>query len=398
MGQGNVTKRMTGKVLRNVLAGILLTCAAFLIVSCGAQKMATASPEIASDPKTSPGSKTSSADALTTFSRRVKNDGGLTPAEKDQWIRLAGTTFEGKSFSFNYGNLIYGIFSQAKFDEVDMGKAAQVALTSVQAVNQGAPAAEVSDLALLAFSVNLTSDETRLYAIAMKTCNETGIPRHVTQEMIRHAKEGGWTEHAFGTIMNGLAQAARENLDTEKAALFMLISVAQNLGTPERIVQDALTDGRKRAPVKSPQATIEANTQPDVTKPSRVALDYDNFRNSVESFIGTPYVWGGNTRTGVDCSGFTRLVLNENGYQIPRVSRDQAKVGVPVQKDGLHLGDLVFFDTKGQGQITHVGIYLGGNILVHASSSKGVTIVLFSDKYFQSRYVSARRIVRYSTQ
>jgi cell wall-associated NlpC family hydrolase len=115
----------------------------------------------------------------------------------------------------------------------------------------------------------------------------------------------------------------------------------------------------------------------------------------VESFLGTPYVWGGNTRRGVDCSGFTKLVFKENGYAIPRVSRDQAKTGRAVKQKDLKLGDLVFFDTKGEGYVTHVGFYLGGNLMAHASSSKGVIIVLFSNRYFQSRYKGARRIVAY---
>jgi len=98
---------------------------------------------------------------------------------------------------------------------------------------------------------------------------------------------------------------------------------------------------------------------------------------------------------GVDCSGFTSLVMYENGYRVPRVSGNQARVGAPVYKNQLQLGDLVFFDTKGSGRITHVGFYLGGNLMAHASSSKGVTIVFFSNRYFQSRYVTARRIIRY---
>jgi cell wall-associated NlpC family hydrolase len=219
--------------------------------------------------------------------------------------------------------------------------------------------------------------------------------------MIRHAKEDKWTEHTFTTIMEGLMKAARQNLDTEKVGLFMLISVAQKLGTPENIVQDALADAKKRASSRPEKKKVQPIKKPSFsqsTRTSREALNYDTLRRSVESFIGTPYVWGGNTRRGVDCSGFTRLVMYENGYLIPRVSRDQAKAGTPIYKNNLQLGDLVFFDTKGRGRITHVGLYLGGNLLVHASSSKGVTIVLFSGRYFQSRYVTSRRIVRYRGQ
>ena len=342
------------------------------------------------------------ADPLANFKLLVEKDKGLSPGEKGQWISLAQQKFQDKHFSFDYSRLLYGILSQAKFDEVNMEKAIRVAFLSAKAVNRGGPEEEVSDLALFAFSVSLTADEIRLYAVTSKKCKTAGVPAHVAQEMIRHSKEDRWTEHAFTTIMNGLTEAARQDLEAEKVALFMLISVDQKLGTPEQIVQDAIKDAKKRKSVILRKEQVKPAVKPPNLTPSiktsKVALNYDAFRNSIESFIGTSYVWGGNTRRGVDCSGFTKLVMYENGYLIPRVSRDQAKKGAPVYKNQLQLGDLVFFDTKGQGYITHVGFYLGGNLMVHASSSKGVTIVLFSNRYFQSRYVTARRVVRYQNR
>jgi cell wall-associated NlpC family hydrolase len=352
-------------------------------------------------PSCTPHKVVPAADPLDNFSILVEKDKGLSAGEKKQWVSLTRKTFSGKNFNFDYSRLVYDILSQAKFDEVDMEKAVQVAFSSSKAVNMKAPEDEVSDLALFAFSVRLTADEIRLYAVTAKKCKTAGVPVHISQEMIRHAKEDKWTEHTFTTIMEGLMKAARQNLDTEKVGLFMLISVAQKLGTPENIVQDALADAKKRASSRPEKKKVQPIKKPSFsqsTRTSREALNYDTLRRSVESFIGTPYVWGGNTRRGVDCSGFTRLVMYENGYLIPRVSRDQAKAGTPIYKNNLQLGDLVFFDTKGRGRITHVGLYLGGNLLVHASSSKGVTIVLFSGRYFQSRYVTSRRIVRYRGQ
>jgi len=356
---------------------------------------------VTSLPSCAPHRAVPAADPLDNFSILVEKDKGLSADEKKQWVSLTRKTFTGKSFNFDYSRLVYEILSQAKFDEVDLGKAVQVAFSSAKAVDRKAPEDEVSDLALFAFSVHLSIDEIRLYAVTAKKCKTTGVPVHVTQEMIRHAKEDKWTEHTFTTIMGGLMKAARQNLDTEKVGIFMLISVAQKLGTPEKIVQDALADAKKRAssrPEKKKAQSIKKPFSSQSAGTSREALNYDTLRRSVESFIGTPYVWGGNTRRGVDCSGFTRLVMYENGYRIPRVSRDQAKAGTSVYKNNLKLGDLVFFDTKGRGRITHVGLYLGGNLLVHASSSKGVTIVLFSGRYFQSRYVTSRRIVHYRSR
>jgi len=338
-------------------------------------------------------------DPLANYNRLVTKDDGLSEQEKQEWILLIREQFHEKSFSFDYSRLVYGIMSQAKFDEVDMKKAAIIAFASAKAVNRGAPEDEVSDLALFAFSSHLSTEEIRLYAITAGKCRTAGVPVHVTQEMIRLAKEGGWTDHTFTTIMNGLIKASEKGYDAEKVGLFMLISIAQNLGTPEQIVKDALKDARKRTAAATNITVtkpVEKDIVPRTVTPKKVDLDYETFQKSVESFLGTPYVWGGNTRRGVDCSGFTKLVMYENGYTIPRVSRDQAKIGAVVRKPDLKLGDLVFFDTKGRGYITHVGLYLGGNLLVHASSSKGVIIVLFSNRYFQSRYVSSRRVVRYT--
>ena len=81
------------------------------------------------------------------------------------------------------------------------------------------------------------------------------------------------------------------------------------------------------------------------------------------------------------------------GCRLPRVSRDQARTGRKVAKSELRPGDLVFFDMKLIGRITHVGLYLGADLMAHASEKHGVIIVPFSKQYFQRRYVPARRVL-----
>ncbi|MEZ4800801.1 MAG: C40 family peptidase [Flavobacteriales bacterium] len=89
-------------------------------------------------------------------------------------------------------------------------------------------------------------------------------------------------------------------------------------------------------------------------------------------FLGTPYLWGGKTLTGMDCSGFTQLVFKMNGKQIPRDAFQQAELGVPISFiDEAETGDLAFFDNS-EGRITHVGIILnqkelGTKSVIHAS-------------------------------
>lgn len=108
--------------------------------------------------------------------------------------------------------------------------------------------------------------------------------------------------------------------------------------------------------------------------------------------IGTPYVSGGTTTKGFDCSGFTRYVYAKLGITLPHQSGSQFKMGTAVDKDELIAGDLVFFNTTGKG-VSHVGVYVGDGKFAHASSSKGVTISKLSESYYVNRYVGAKRIM-----
>ncbi|MFE4711954.1 C40 family peptidase [Paenibacillus sp. NPDC056722] len=115
--------------------------------------------------------------------------------------------------------------------------------------------------------------------------------------------------------------------------------------------------------------------------------------NEVNQLIGTPYVWGGTTTAGFDCSGFILYIFNKfNAGDLPRTSQSQAKAGTAVAKEDLRVGDLVFFNTLGNG-ISHAGIYIGDGEFAHSSSSKGVRISKLSESYYADRYVTARRVV-----
>jgi cell wall-associated NlpC family hydrolase len=112
-----------------------------------------------------------------------------------------------------------------------------------------------------------------------------------------------------------------------------------------------------------------------------------------KSYLNVPYVWGGTTPKGFDCSGFTKYVMNEYGIDIRRVSQDQVKDGTYVPKEYLSVGDLVFFDTKGNG-ISHVGIYIGSGDFIHASSgAKKVTISSLDEGFYADTYVTGRKVL-----
>ena len=106
---------------------------------------------------------------------------------------------------------------------------------------------------------------------------------------------------------------------------------------------------------------------------------------------GTPYKYGGTSRTGIDCSGFIyRTYKDQLGIVLPRTTADQSKLGEAVTRAELTEGDLVFFKTS--TKVRHVGIYLGDDKFMHASSSKGVMISLLSNPYWSPRYWMARRV------
>lgn len=114
---------------------------------------------------------------------------------------------------------------------------------------------------------------------------------------------------------------------------------------------------------------------------------------SAHSYLGTPYVWGGNTHKGIDCSALMQNSYGENQVRLPRVSREQWKSGQKV--DGaLREGDLLFFNTMGVG-VSHVGLMLDPKTrkFMHASSSRGVVIDELDKKYYSARYLGARRVV-----
>jgi len=117
---------------------------------------------------------------------------------------------------------------------------------------------------------------------------------------------------------------------------------------------------------------------------------------NAKSFLGTPYVWGATGPSKFDCSGFTQWVYRDVGITIPRVSKDQARVGKYISYNNLKRGDMVFFDTKKRrsGKVTHVGIYLGDGNFIHASSAgKKVVIYNFNRKnFYKKRFLWGRRV------
>jgi murein DD-endopeptidase / murein LD-carboxypeptidase len=119
----------------------------------------------------------------------------------------------------------------------------------------------------------------------------------------------------------------------------------------------------------------------------------NSMMGEIQSWMGTPYLYGGESRSGVDCSGFTQAVYSSVNIDIPRTASQQAAASQVVAPADLRFGDLIFFNTSGSG-ISHVGIYLGNGFFAHASSSRGVVRESLSKQYYADRIVSAGRFMQ----
>ncbi|HTB52292.1 MAG TPA: NlpC/P60 family protein [Ferruginibacter sp.] len=113
----------------------------------------------------------------------------------------------------------------------------------------------------------------------------------------------------------------------------------------------------------------------------------------IDNWLGTPYMYGGCTKDGVDCSSFTAQLMQQIfNISIPRTAREQYQACIRIHKQNLKEGDLVFFNTMGRHSISHVGIYLGNHYFVHSSTSSGVMISNLDEDYFSTRFISGGRV------
>jgi len=121
--------------------------------------------------------------------------------------------------------------------------------------------------------------------------------------------------------------------------------------------------------------------------------DYIKMGLIFEQYLGKPYKGSSPYEEGLDCSRFTMEVYKKyNRTILPRMVKDQIKEGREVHRNLLRYGDLVFFKTDNY-RISHVGIYVGHNQFIHASSSRGIIISSINEKYWAERYAAARRII-----
>lgn len=150
------------------------------------------------------------------------------------------------------------------------------------------------------------------------------------------------------------------------------------------------------AATKALEATLRNE---EIAKTVKFTKKIDDLLAEAQTYLGTPYRYGGMTRNGIDCSAFVLSVFGSvTGMNLPRVAASQAQEGEKIEKDQLQKGDLVFFSHQGRGRISHVGIVEevspeGDVKFIHAATSRGVMISSLNDSYWGPRYRFAKRVI-----
>jgi cell wall-associated NlpC family hydrolase len=217
---------------------------------------------------------------------------------------------------------------------------------------------------------------------------------HLRREVQQRQRE---LQHAHGEQVQVVAErdAARSSIQSQlgqrQALLGSIRGEIANLQAQEREQQAAL-QRHLASEVQAQQAsasdtalaqTVAPEPTTTIAPPSR----YGGVVGIAMRYLGTPYVWGGASPGGFDCSGFVMYVFSQIGVSLPHNAAAQYGYGAPVSRDALQPGDLVFFDGLG-----HVGIYVGGGSFIHAPHTGDVVKVSSLSGWYSSTFVGARRL------
>lgn len=185
---------------------------------------------------------------------------------------------------------------------------------------------------------------------------------------------------------------ALNDLDTDRLVPGRKLALYEPDGEDPEPAASSGSPAVAMVPVVSEDELHEAAKPLPPSADNQVEAPRDRVIRVAKRLLSTPYVWGGTSLTGMDCSGFVWKVFSLLNHDLPRCAREQFRVGREIGKDELNIGDLVFFQTYAKYP-SHVGIYLGDNRFIHASSgSRQVRITSLDHPYYVKRYIGAKRM------
>lgn len=191
-----------------------------------------------------------------------------------------------------------------------------------------------------------------------------------------------------------IAVAAKSSTEVQPALAPLTAASPADTSTPSTTpTNSSPAPANTAAPKAQSSRATSTPSKPAPAKSSSQQTKASTIISTSKQYIGVKYVFGGTTPAGFDCSGFVQYVFAKNGISLPRVSRDQYKIGTTVSYGNLQPGDLVFFSLAKNGIVDHEGIYIGNGQFINAASSKGVTIYSLGTTYWKSAFVGAKRVL-----
>jgi cell wall-associated NlpC family hydrolase len=257
-----------------------------------------------------------------------------------------------------------------------------------------------STLAVLLGSTSLDDMLNRMDAVDRVSQQDSLVTReveHFRNEVRQRQRE---LKHAHAEQVRVVAQraAARASIQSQlgerRALLSSIHSEIQRLQAEEaarqaelkRELQARLAQQQQAASQQALTQTVAPTPTPTIAPPPPPS-HYGGVVGIAMQYLGTPYVWGGASPGGFDCSGFTMYVYAQVGVSLPHNAAAQYGYGSPVSRGDLQPGDLVFFDGLG-----HVGLYIGGGNFIHAPHTGDVVKISSLTGWYAATYVGARRL------
>ena len=270
------------------------------------------------------------------------------------------------------------------------GKAQATTASATHKVKKGDTLSEIARKAKISVAElkrlnNLSGNNLKLgqvLVVSKKRATATEKTAAVKMQTLTHKVKKGDTlfEIAKKTKIS-VAELRRLNkLSGDRLKLGQVLVVGSKPVTVEKTVVAKTPSTEKGAIVR------------ELTRDISVDANASIFEKTALSFLNTPYRFGGNGQNGIDCSGFVQKVFGEFDLKLPRTAREQYTLGTRVPKGDLQLGDLIFFQTYAKYP-SHVGIYIGDDKMIHASSrNKGVVVSSINSNYFRKRFIGAKRL------
>jgi len=197
---------------------------------------------------------------------------------------------------------------------------------------------------------------------------------------------------SFFTTNEITAQVKKSNVVSKTSKKTTTKNQAKNSATDSKEITIAEINARMNAIDEEAQMVATAKD----SKPKKYCYLTEQLVNVANDYQGTRYVWGGMSRSGMDCSGFVKTAFEQFNIALPRTSREMASLGKKVTKANAQTGDLIFFRNGGKKVINHVGIVIEATEdeikFIHSSTSQGVIISSTKEPYYSKGFAQINRV------